>query len=305
MMHETKLWRAFETLTSTELKQFGWFLDSPYHNQRADTRALFDVLKGFRGANGEVSYEEVWAGVFPKKKFDDPSFRHLCRYLLALLEEFWALNRFRKSDEMRIKVGEAYGVRGLGELGRGVTRKLRRKLQKREGRSAVELLTSFLLEQAHFEVHQRELRSFKPGLQGMSDALDRWYLVQKMKLACAMGSQQRVFKTEYKPGLLGPVLDLVKEEEWQAEPLIAIYASTFEMVHGPETERAYRRQVTLLAEHTDLLTADEQRTLYLMSINFCIRQLNAGAGEFLAEVYQLYKRGLDEGWLFERGQLTP
>ncbi|MEM7039298.1 MAG: hypothetical protein AAF570_20150, partial [Bacteroidota bacterium] len=30
-----------------------------------------------------------------------------------------------------------------------------------------------------------------------------------------------------------------------------------------------------------------------------------GAGEFLAEVYQLYKRGLDEGWLFERGQLTP
>lgn len=300
-----KLWQALCALTGTELKQLGWFLDSPYHNRRADVRDLFDVLKVARAADLPPEKRDVWVQVYPDRSWSDPDFRHLCRYLLARIEEFLAINAFRRQNALQLGVAEAYDTHGLPDLAAAVRERISKKLEKGAGHRAQGLLEAFRLEQMRYQAHAQGARSFRPGLQGISDALDRWYLVQKLKLACTMGSQQKVFRAEYELGLLDPVLEMAVQDPWRDEPLVALYERTYAMVSGRDAAQAYRDQARLLAAHQQLLTDEEARTLYLMAINFCIRQLNQGLQEYLPEVYGLYKKGLADRWLFERGQLSP
>lgn len=304
-MKNSKLWRAFSILTSTELKQFAWFLDSPYHNRRSDTTALFQALKACRNSQLPCEKSALWNWVHPGLPWSDSEFRHLSRYLLALLEEFLAVNQSRKSETLPISTAKIYNDRGLQDMASSLARKTAKKLHRSTPLSAPDLLDAFALEQILFQAHDPEKRSFTPGLQGMSDALDRWFIVQKLRLACTMSSQQKVFQAEYQLGMLDEALELAKQRPWCEEPLIALYERTYAMVWGQDPAAAYRQQVELLATHSELLSREEQRSLSLMSINFCIRQLNQGLGEYLPEVYLLYKRGLDERWLFENGQLSP
>lgn len=304
-MVNSKLWRAFTAFTPTEVKQFTWFLESPYHNQRADTVALYRAMKEFRKEGQTPEKEQIWKLALPDRPWVDTDFRHLCRYLLALLEEFLAINAWRKTDDIRIRTAEIYAERGLGDMAAAVVRKTQSKLVNKTGQGTASLLNAYLLEQVAFRAHEPEKRSFRPGLQAMSDTLDRWYLVQKLKLATTMGSQQKVFRAEYELGLLDEVLGLASRPRWQQEPLVALYARTYEMLSDADPEAAYRSQIDLLVQNASLLNPDERRTLFLMAINFCIRQLNKGLSNYLSEVYQLYKRGLEEQWLFEYGQLSP
>lgn len=304
-MVNSKLWRAFSVFSPTEIKQFTWFLESPYHNQREDTRALFQAMKQFRSEGIEPKKEEIWKCALPAKSWSGTEFRHLCRYLLALMEEFLAINDWRKTDDIRIRTAGIYADRGLDEMAAAIVRKIKSKLARSSGKGSASLLNAYLLERVAFIAHEREKRSFRPGLQTMSDTLDRWYLVQKLRLAATMGSQQKMFHAEYDIRLLDEVLEMASQSPWREEPLVAVYARTYEMLSDENPEAAYRSQIGLLLQNTSMLNPNERRYLFLMAINFCIRQLNKGLTEYLPEVYQLYKRGLEEQWLFDHGQLSP
>lgn len=303
-MLNSKLWRLFLTLSPTELKQFAWFLDSPYHNRRDDTKALFQALKEIRFDPSLAEKALIWKLIYPERDFSDADYRHLCSYLLHIIGEFLAINQFQKSHDLSVRKAEVFAARGLEDMAIQTVKQGRRKMVQSDGIKSNALLPLFLFERIDFRAHEREKRSFRPGLQGVSDALDRWYLVQKLQLACTMGSQKRVFQADYKLGLLEEVLAMAQVSPWKEDPLISLYYTTYELLQSQDLE-IYNRQRSFLQQYAHLLSVEEKRTLSLMAINFCIRQINQGNSVFLEEVYQLYKLGLEEKWLFEQQQLSP
>jgi len=304
-MHNTKLWRAFSSLTTTELKQFGWFLDSPYHNRRAELCLLLTLLKEYRRTQKIPDSVAIWEQVFPEKEYEEATFSHLKRYFLEKLEAFFVINDLRNQDSYTVHIARAYERRGLSEMANSVRNRALKSYRKSENIRSEQLYDVFMLEQMQFTAHEKDRRAFKPGLQNLSDSIDHWFLVQKLKIACTMGSQQKVFRAEYDIAFLESVLETAGQSPWKEMPLIALYLHTFRMLGTNESEIAYHQQSKLLQSHGQLLSQVERRTLFLMAVNFCIRQLNQGINGYLQEVYRLYKNGLEDGWLFERNGLSP
>jgi tetratricopeptide (TPR) repeat protein len=53
-----------------------------------------------------------------------------------------------------------------------------------------------------------------------------------------------------------------------------------------------------------LFPQSECRDLLLLSINYCIRNLNQGKTQYSHEGLELYKLALDQGFLFEKGEIS-
>jgi hypothetical protein len=53
----------------------------------------------------------------------------------------------------------------------------------------------------------------------------------------------------------------------------------------------------LLTQYGNLFPADELRDLFILALNFCIRQYNAGSSDYLAEQFELYKEGFSKDFL--------
>jgi hypothetical protein len=71
--------------------------------------------------------------------------------------------------------------------------------------------------------------------------------------------------------------------------------------NGLEFFRKFRAD---LVADGHLFPLSELKNLYLLAVNFCIRKLNEGNEPFIREGWDLYRAGLDNGFLLENGRLS-
>lgn len=98
-MENSALLDAFRSFSEPELKEFGKFVRSPFHNERKDVTDFFNIIKkqfpDFRGKG--VLKETLFRKMYPGKAYNDAVMRRLSSFLLKVSEEYMAYSRFRKS----------------------------------------------------------------------------------------------------------------------------------------------------------------------------------------------------------------
>lgn len=306
MLEKSRLWKVFLVLSRAELKRLKVFLASPYQNQREDVCAVIELLMQVNKQRKMPSGEEFWEFVYGNEDFSPDNLRHLMNYTLQAIERFLVHQDFAKDKfSQQWRLAEIYQNKGLEDLTETTLNRSFKTLKGQKIPESDRLLRQFQYHQLRFRAHDEKGRSFRSGLQELSDSLDVWFVAQKLKQACAMLSQRKMFQADYQLELLEPVVETAARSAMKDEPLVAVYLATYFMLLHPEDEDFFVRQTTLLGQHQGLLSSEDQRTLYLMAVNYCIARLNKGEKEYLQEVYHLYQLGLKDGWLYEKNELSP
>lgn len=305
-MEASRTWIVFCSLSGPEIRRLESFLDSPYHNQRDDVKQLFVELRKARNNSETPVKEELWEQVYPGTPFHLPDLRHLLNYLLRAIETFLTLRKLDQDQAYQsLLLAEAYLDHDLEELSNSRLRKASRQIEGSQGIGADRLLHGIRRSELDYKSHAIKGRSFRAGLQEISDRVDKWFAVQKLKYACTMLSQRNVFKADYELDFIADIIDRVAKGSFVDEPMIMIYYATYRMLMEDHSTVAFEEQIRLLDTHGGLFSHPDLRSLYLMSVNFWIRQLNRGSQDAANQVYQLYQKGLEEGWLFENNELSP
>lgn len=306
MLKSSRVWNVFMALSGAEIKRLEVFLASPYHNQREDVRMLFSLFREARSCQGSLELAEIWADIYPGKPFHQADLRHLLNYLLKGIESFLL---FRKLDEDKafkdLLIAEAYLDHDLEDLANSRLQRVSRQIDDARHIGPDRILHRIRRSELDYKSHAINGRSFRAGLQEISDQVDQWFTVQKLKYACTMLSQRNVFKADYELDFVSEIVSRVSEGAHNAEPLVKIYYATYRILTEDQSLSAFEEQNMLLEEHGDLLSQQDLRALYLISVNFWIRQLNSGSQDAARQVYELYQKGLKERWLFENRELSP
>lgn len=92
-MTKRKTWRIWNILTSDEQDKFIRFLKAELKERQEFLQKLAYFLCT---TSQNPSDTEAWNYLYPDKPYDDPRFRKICRDLTAWLEEFLAIEGFRK-----------------------------------------------------------------------------------------------------------------------------------------------------------------------------------------------------------------
>ncbi|HMQ89149.1 MAG TPA: hypothetical protein PKB07_16240 [Flavilitoribacter sp.] len=309
-MEKSLLVRSLKGLSAAELSRFGEFVHSPYFNKREDLNRLCACLLAFGPAFEDPGLEkkQFYRTVFGAAEYRELPFNNLISDLLKLLYEFVALEEL--SGKESLKKDLLLG----GLLERDMPQQAERQIkswslvqEKRPHRN----FDYYYGEYRRFEQQDRlnlgkGKRGYDESLQQASDHLDRYYVANKLRIACDMTSRNAVVQAGYECHHLDLIQNMALRDSsgLQEDPAFQVYAKTLDMLRGADSSRDFQELKHLLIEKGGQFPRWELRTLYNYALNFCVRQINSGRTDYYREIWDLYQALLKENILFTEGHLT-
>ena len=134
-----------------------------------------------------------------------------------------------------------------------------------------------------------------PNFKELSDALDSYYFVSKLKVYCAYLSYSKIKNADNLPfnesDLKYIQTILATEEDFLKEnPVFKIYNSIRQLFENIEKEDGYNDQLyeeinQLIIKHHRLFDREEKLDLYSFLSNYCIRKINLGVIAYRAQFF--------------------
>jgi hypothetical protein len=303
-MAESSLHNILNTLPATDLRALDKFMESPYHVQHEEVRALYrhirTKIREKKTAMPGLTDLAVILGI-PLKKVP-----HIQSYLLEAIEEFLAQEQWREHPAERhlLTVEQLRKLRLNGESA-AMLRYARKRVDAcpERGSAYHRLQYRLHLEDYALTLQQGRARAF--NLQELSDAQDVAFICEKLRTGCMLLSHQAVRQQPYDAGLLAPVLDFLQNHPYLTIPAVAVYYHGYYAQQGGEgSAYHFTRLKALLSEHPERWSPAELHDLYLMAVNYCIRRINQGEEAYYRSIFELYQTGLSAGALMEDGVLS-
>jgi hypothetical protein len=301
---DPKLFSLLHSLTGVEKRELHQFLASPFFNRRAEVSALWQMLLNADIVeSGGYDKAQIYEKLFPGQPYDDGRLRYTFTFLREKIE--WLL-AYRQWDGQPVQSDLAllasYRERGLEKHFQHIAQQTGIKLADMP-HGLEKLHDSYQLEFEKYSFSETQKRSRESALQDLHDAFDLYAISGKLRLACLMAAHQAVVKVDYDYSFLALILNWLAGSSSLEKPEIGLYYHCYRAL-SENDEGQFRAFRSVLNAHGERFDAAELKDILLLGINFCIRQVNAGAQQFVAEAFGLYQLGLERGSLLERGMLS-
>ncbi|MBK9336670.1 MAG: hypothetical protein IPM98_08765 [Lewinellaceae bacterium] len=307
-MQKSVLIEIVRSLSRKEVRDMHKWLLSPAHNQREDVIRLFDFLNKHLTGDGDEAVEKsrVWKAVFPDEPYDDARMRQVMYFLLKAIEEYLVFED-SAADQARYlgALTKIYRSRKLDKAYRQAYRQGRDYLEKQPLRNGYYLMHAYFFDLEEYN-HRLPISQNTPvNLQESADALEKWFLAEKMRIACAMIAHRNVFqKINYEPGLLNEALAYVQRKELLDEPAIASFYYAYLAITNPAEESYFDQLEKLLHNEIGRFDPSEARVLYIAAINYCVAKINQGRTDFARRAFLFYRTGSETGVLLDNNSIS-
>ncbi len=297
-------------LSTKEQRRFKEFVHSPYHNKNKKVRALCDLLSPFhpKSATYKLTKNEVFSHIYPDEKlYQELKINNILSDLLQLAYAFLAQETFQQKALLQKK----YLLINLSkkDADRHIEKNLRsyRQLQeKAPHRSYDFFLDNYyqLEEEDHYQL-QRAMRINEGHFQKQNDALDLFYQINKLRMACEMTSRNLVAQAGYQSHHLEDILRWIAEAKTdiKKEPALNLYYRVLLLLRDRK-EETFQEVRVILKDQYQLIPKQELWPIYSFALNFCIIQINSGDSTYYREILQLYQELLDRKIIIFNGSFT-
>lgn len=308
-MQKSKLLDIFATLSTSELKLFKKFVRSPIYNQNKQVQFLSDYLAKYAPdfSPKKVNKQQIFKHLYPTLEYNDLKMRHLMSLLLKVAEQFLAYLDFQEQKiNQQLHLLSAFKQRKLDRHFEHTLAQTQSLQAQNPYFDRLYFYHQYRLESEHsLYLESRQQRGIEPNLQPLANSLDCFYLINKLKGCCAMLSYQNLVNVDYQLFLMPDLLQYLKKN-WTAYPAaVAIYYHTLLTLVESEQEAHFQQLKQLLHEHHDKFPPSELQDIYVLARNYCIKRLNQGDKGYLAELFDLYKKEIEQGTILENGYFPP
>ncbi len=281
------------------------FLASPYHNRRQDITEFATLLSNYEEASEVPPKTDLWKLIYPKKDFADASWRLLLSALSQQVERFVAVESILDDEfELKIKVAEALEERVSTTLHDKLLRESHRILEKQEVRNAEYWLREYRYQEAYYRRALTRQPEKDDHFGALSRSADRAFLAMKFRQNMWLLNHEQVYKWGFEPTAIDSYIKDLSEEQVEDIPALRLYYYGIQVLQQPENEMVFRRFSNSLFTQATHLPESEARDLYLLAINFAVRQVNSGHRAYFRQVMDLYQSGLEQGYLLRKGVLS-
>lgn len=306
-MENSHLIVVLRTFSKKEARDLRKWLNSPAHNQREDVIQLFEYLMAGTHLEEEkfLQKERVFSKLFPDEPYDDAKLRQSMHFLLKSVEEFLIYQELHEDEvRSRMALSSVYRKRKLDKAFQKAIKSVETLQENAPYRDEQYLRNEYLLQLEKYTFQEGKKRTVKMNLQEMSDALDLTFLADKLRQSCLMLAHQAVYKAQYNIGFLEEVLQFVERGDFLKHPAIAIYYYGYKSISDKSGQEYFHHLRQEIQKHKDSFPHSELRDIYLMAINYCVAQINAGHADMRKELFELYRNGIETQVLIENNELS-
>ena len=307
-MEKSLLARLLISLNAPELSRLDKFIQSPYFNNRTEVVKLCQVLvqytrKGKEWPDKTILFQQI----FGKKPFDDHRLRVTMSFLYQLICRFISLETLESDAAAQQRaLALALRSRNLPERAAKALQQARTVAADAPHQNADALERQY---QLALDQYRAAVDNFQPetsDLKALTQQLDDTYLARKLWQACFTHSHSTMYNTQFDHGLLHATLQYVSEHPEKLQmPAIGLYYYCYLALTQPTEIVHFRTFMQIFKAHSAVFPNDELRDIFVLALNFCSRQYNAGNQNYLREQFDLYREGLERGFFLTDGTLAP
>ena len=301
-MQNSKIIQFLKTLSPLDMNRFEKFVNSPYFNSHEDTIRLFRILKQAYPAFSErrIQKEKLFKKLFPHQPYNAGKLNTLNKYLAQLFTDFVVQEeiRLRQEDQRKLWLLEGFTVRDLHKFIPRIVQEAEAEYQTYSYRDATYFYNRFRLEEIITQLTlSLDNRSSEVGMQLIMENLDYFYLIHKLRYACAIINRQRFLAEKSQIHLLEEINSYCQRLAPETAPVVYMYFQTLLMIRD-SMEEAYQKLKEALSSYYALIPREEAINLYSFMINFCNLKYKEGNEVFLSEMFEIYKQMLAKDLLF-------
>lgn len=306
-MKNTPLINHILTLNEVEIDQFRLWLASPLFNNRSELVELLDwIINAQITETDQTTFTKqvAFKSLFPNNDYNDQQFRHLMSYLLQQLRQFLIWQTLQQNQvEQELLLLENLRQRGLGKAFDKQTKKVFKLLKKQPFRNQFYYFYEYQIQVKQYTFFNSNSREAKVPLKEIATNFTTFSIANLLKWHCSILTHKSVTKEEYDTTFLEQVLAYLANGFYKNVPTIQIYYQTYQaLTKGDEAN--YNSLKSLILVHFKSFPLSEIRDIILLAINFCIKKLNSGESEFLKEIFEWYKLGLQENIFIFNNELS-
>lgn len=300
-MRQSPVVQTLAALSIRERQELGRWVQSPAFNRRPEVERLFHWIATNLNAGPDGG---VWAKTEARRQLalDDPGLRYAMSFLFQVVKQYMAWREWSSEPESTgLHLCRALRKKGLAQV---FVKEFKPFGEMPAGplQHAGIYLQRYQIHFEHWEAQHRTGLTDATPLRAADAAFGNFVAITALRHGCAALD---------KPGLPAPeqlawlpeTLAAVGSGRFAGVPAVQVYYHCFKIMQNGEDLHFYQLK-HLLAAHDGLLPQQELRDVYLVGINFCIKQLNAGARGYIREALDLYRVGLERHVIPDNGVLS-
>lgn len=298
----------YQKISQKERKRFIQYVESPFFNQNKKVQALIQALERQFKSKKALDKKKVYQDCFGAETFNSSKYDNLISDLLQLWYGFLTQLRLQAEPTLQKQLLIRYLIDQEWLEPCGLQLERLAQIQKNNPWQDVHYWHA---EYPFQELQDQQLviqnqRTYNPHLQLRSNALDRYYHLEKMRIACDMASRNTAVNADYHCQFIEEIIQWyhLHPEELESFWALKIYLAAYQLFTIPDNELAYQELKNLLENHIKVIPGDELRHLYTYVLNYAVKRSNSGIAHFYQELFELYKLLLQESILFKNGILT-
>lgn len=306
-MKKDKLLNLLRSFSAKELNRFLDFVSSPYFNKRQILIDFCHYLIDFHPTLSESCLvpERIPAHLLTPGKPKKKELSYLKSDLLKLAKNFLAHEQLQGSH-YDTTFQTTLGLKAINsELYLSQLAELNNKLDLDDQFDNQQLILHYFVTGM-----LRRDGSFQPSdsealLQKAIQKLDEFYFVNKLSFGFETLNRKQII--QYSSGLTNPLMEeieLLLRKSDAVNPRTAIYLQLFLSSKYPNEEEHLDNLVQLLWRHYQKIAPSECRSIYLATINNCMRLSRFNAGKYISLCLDLYQHGIKTKILFEDNLLS-
>ncbi len=303
-MHK-KLLGLLRSMSTAEHEKLSKFVRSPYYNERKELTILLEALCAYAPHFDEKAMEpeDLFYSLFPARSFDKSVLNKLNSKLFQLVEQFVVVEQLNKQpfDQHQLSLQYYAGKR----LDRHFEAKLRQskmafsKLKKGHPTRAKHHL-GIQKRLAEWMITQ-DTRTGDINLQLYNEALDEFFLLEKLPLLNAMIGRQKIINLNYDKTWINEILAHLSAQDYPDWPAIPLLKQVLLLQKKPEQPQHYFQLKRLLNQQAQHFLPATLRG-YFTYLENAVKNIFPISAYF-EELFALYQQQLELGILLHDGKI--
>jgi hypothetical protein len=310
-MRDSKLINTLKTFSKEEMKMFGKFVASPFHNNGIKFTPLFKLLQKCYPdfEQHKLTHEILYKKLYPGKKLNKQVIWNLTSAMEKMTKEFLEQIALRKNKFAGMGLV-------LSEFG---SRKLLSNFSQTLGEMEKLLETNgidydYFDNKGHLENYKQEYYHLMDKIQSMSDSklkASEYQALLFLRMTVGGLNDMKLLSENYNYRFdvniplefaknldLGSIADYARNNNYEYSFLVEIYYHSLMMFLNPKQTGHLEKVRELYGIHFNKFTLSEKRNMMHWIVNYCLVNLELDENRYRRIIFELNEFRLREGLAF-------
>jgi len=303
-MLNSKLINILQSLSNDEKRHLRKWFSANFVNKNDAVYKLFYFIDTRRSIT-ELTIKKIRAFeyLFKDELYNDQTMRHLMWQCIEIIEDFLVYYTFvNQRNNKHLLLMSVYQQKNLPLYANESLTKIKKNNEQLQLQDSDYYLEQLQIEKNLYNIATNNTRYASLNIQHLIDKIDEYAVAETLRWSCIALSHQRISGNTYHLQNTSNYIQQIENGLYANNAAVQIYFLLYKLSKEAD-DIVFEKLFNALFIYEKNFTETELKDIFLLSINYCISELNVGKQIYAQYAFDLFMHALSKKYLLENNEL--